>query len=89
MDGREKGGHDGEVYRLSVVIPGLVTRLSGLNISTIMTGSYFIDIFLSRHARTCCGHPRLSFGVCEGVDGRNKSGHDDEKESCCVDIQSE
>jgi hypothetical protein len=30
-----------------------------------------------RHGRTCSGHPRLSFGVCEDVDARNKCGHDD------------
>jgi hypothetical protein len=30
-----------------------------------------------RHARTCCGHPRLLVSRRKGVDGRNKSGHDD------------
>jgi hypothetical protein len=31
-----------------------------------------------RHARACRGHPRLSFDVSakEGVDGRDKPGHD-------------
>src|SRR5271166_3203471 len=30
---------------------------------------------LRRHARTCSGHPRLSYGK-QGVDGRDKPGHD-------------
>jgi hypothetical protein len=31
---------------------------------------------LLRHARPCAGHPRLSFSK-QGVDGRDKPGHDE------------
>ena len=33
---------------------------------------------LTRHARTCCGHPRLqSRSTTDGVDGRDEPGHDE------------
>ncbi len=35
---------------------------------------------LIRHARPCAGHPRLSFHGEQDVDGRNKCGHDENKE---------
>jgi hypothetical protein len=31
----------------------------------------------NRHARACRGHPRLNRYWQKGVDGRNKSGHDE------------
>jgi hypothetical protein len=38
-----------------------------------------MESLLGRHARACRGHPRLSFDASakEGVDGRDKPGHDD------------
>ena len=37
---------------------------------------YYGPISLSRHGRTCSGHPRLACGD-KDVDGRVKHGHDD------------
>src|SRR5271166_7038731 len=35
---------------------------------------------LFRHARTCSGHPRLVAARRKDVDGRDKHGHDDERQ---------
>jgi hypothetical protein len=43
---------------------------------------------LNRHARACRGHPRLSFSLCskQGVDGRDKPGHDVESVSIIAKV---
>jgi hypothetical protein len=41
---------------------------------------------LIRHARPCAGHPRLSLGGTQDVDGRDKPGHDENSE-CAIAAQ--
>src|SRR4051795_1381169 len=38
-----------------------------------------------RHARICCGHPRLSFRT-QDVDGQDKPGHDEKREGISPDV---
>jgi hypothetical protein len=55
---------------------------------TIVNGK--VTGFFTRHARACPGHPRLKHNAeAKDVDGRNKSGHDDEKISVRVVCRAE
>jgi hypothetical protein len=40
---------------------------------------------LTRHGRTCCGHPRLEDHPKKDVDGRDRPGHDENKEPAPVE----
>jgi hypothetical protein len=43
-----------------------------------------------RHARTCCGHPRMTtVATIKDVDGRIKSGHDEAEKSAMTRKEAE
>jgi hypothetical protein len=62
---------------LTVVMRGLVPRLSGSLSPRFRRVSKSTPAPTARHARTCSAHPRHASAPLPDVDDRNKSGHDD------------